>query len=129
MSAEYEAFREIIAHRKLAPQRERVTAMRQSGMAERAIADELGVNLSTVHYALAFWGVKPKAKVQHRRRRLKGEIYCSRCKILLAHAPQGKDGVCGWCLEEILGRSDPEHGISGAAVASAGPRGARGGAR
>lgn len=92
MSAEYEVFREIIAHRKLAPQRERVTAMRQSGMAEDAIADEIGVSRTTVHYALAFWGIKlSKGQVNYRSNPRKEERRCAICEALLV------DGVCPVC--------------------------------
>ena len=103
MSAEYEAFREISAHRKLAPQRERVTAMRMSGMCEEAIADELGASRTTVHYALAFWGVKPEVKVQYRNRgtTVKRATRCGRCEVLLAYAPKGNERLCGWCLAEV----------------------------
>jgi len=26
---------------------------------------------------------------------------CKQCEILLAHAPRGDAGICGWCKEEI----------------------------
>lgn len=25
---------------------------------------------------------------------------CTRCEILLEHAPDGRDGLCGWCIED-----------------------------
>lgn len=100
MSAVEESVRMIRAHKQIQSQRDNVTAMRQSGMAEDAIAEAIGVSRTTIHYALAFWGVKvSKGEVHYRKYppRPQPRSHCSECGELLQN---GECSVCALFAEE-----------------------------
>lgn len=46
----------------------------------------------------------PKEGKSHHK--IDASMKCARCKMLLAEAPAGRDGICGYCYGEIVGAID-----------------------
>ena len=58
----------------------------------------LGVPKTTFYVWLGNLGISLR---QPRKSRPAKQPRCSRCEIVLKYAPEGQDGVCGWCIEEL----------------------------
>lgn len=58
---------------------------------------------ATIEEVAKKFGIQPvtvRIVLNQTHARQKGP-HCSRCEILLEAAPAGKDGLCGWCVEEL----------------------------
>lgn len=73
--------------------RAQIAAWRAAGESYPVIARRIGCAHSSVREACVRWGVKPPRQVNPKE--------CARCEILLAAAPAGHNGLCGWCVAEI----------------------------
>jgi len=77
-----------------------IRAMCAAGATAVEIAAELGGrDAETIRHRAWRLGVKPRPLPKWRGHRTT-ELNCARCAILLAYAPAGHDGLCGWCSEE-----------------------------
>ena len=81
-----------------------IVAMRAAGHSTNEIADALGRDAAEVRAhtrLLRLRAAVPKAKRGPRpKNATSGPGYCRRCTILLARAPAGQGGICGYCAME-----------------------------
>jgi len=74
-----------------------IRAMCADGKTAVEIADALGErDPETVRHRAWRLKVKPRPLPTWKGHR-DTESRCARCAILLAYAPAGRDGLCGWC--------------------------------
>lgn len=76
-----------------------IRAMCADGATAVEIAAALGRDATNVGHRAWRLGVKTRPLPKWRGHRTT-ELNCARCGILLAHAPAGRDGLCGWCSGE-----------------------------
>jgi len=77
-----------------------IRAMCADGATAVEIAETLGErDAETVRHRAWRLKVKPRPLPTWRGYK-KTELHCTRCAILLAYAPAGRDGLCGWCCGE-----------------------------
>lgn len=77
-----------------------IRAMCASGATAVEIAAELGGrDADTIRHRAWRLGVRPQPLPTWRGRKPPA-ANCARCCVLLAHAPGGRDGLCGWCSGE-----------------------------
>jgi len=81
-----------------------IRAMCADGATAVEIAEALGRDAETVRHRAGRLGVRPQPLPTWRGYKIT-ELHCARCAVLLAHAPAGRDGLCGWCSGE--GRATP----------------------
>ena len=71
----------------------------EDGASVAEIAQTLGHSVNTIYAWFDTLGIERRAyNVQPERQ----EPKCSRCEIILSDAPDGRNGVCGWCVQEIV---------------------------
>jgi transposase-like protein len=79
---------------------------REFGLAPRTVAKTLramGVVIRPAGFgkpSAAFLAAQRAGKIRAREEGRTPGTYCARCQILLAAAPAGDAGLCGWCASE-----------------------------
>ena len=82
----------------------------RAGARIRDLQRQFHADHRTIHVLLVSSGVtlrlrgdNGKTKRGVKRPPLRSPAHCIKCYILLAEAPAGSDGLCGWCVQEARG--------------------------